>query len=137
MRPQYDTIGGHYANWKQTPIPVYLEVPTVRRLLDGLVDQRDTARYGFAIRTVASDEDWFLVHADIHTTPPSSLEYRHWARHMYWEALEAAGFHDLQWHVFEISPEGLARYGQEYWRPFLENPPSAALTARLSEAGGS
>ena len=38
MRPQYGAIGGHYGNWKQTPIPVYLEVPTVRRLLDGLVE---------------------------------------------------------------------------------------------------
>lgn len=244
MRPQYDIIGAHYGNWKQTPIPVYLEVPTVQRLLDGLVegraildlacgtgfysrllkrlgaarvigvdiseamiaearaeesqnpvgieyvvadaatlpvlgafdlatamyllhyaetaesmhrmcrniaanlkpgghlvallpepdytlDESDAARYGFSIRTVTSGKDWILVHADIHTTPPFSLEYRHWARHVYEEALEAAGFHDLQWHTFEISPEGMARYGAEYWRPFLENPLSVDLTARL------
>ena len=94
-----------------------------------MVGRSDTARYGFAIRIVASDEDWFPVHADIHATPPFSVEYRHWARHVHREALEAAGFHDLQWHAFEISPEGMARYGQEYWRPFLENPLSVALTA--------
>jgi SAM-dependent methyltransferase len=244
MRPQYDAIGGHYANWKQTPIPVYAEMPTVQTLLTGLVEGRaildlacgtgfysrllkqlgaarvigvdiseamiaeartkeaqdpvgieyavadaatlpvlgafdlatamyllhyaetpeimyrmcrniaanlksggrlvallpepdyvvgrsDTARYGFEIRTAASGKDWTLVHADIHTAPPFSLEYRYWARPVYEDALEAAGFRDLQWHAFEISPEGLSRFGAEYWRPVLENPLSVALTARL------
>jgi SAM-dependent methyltransferase len=246
MRPQYDAIGGHYANWKQTPIPVYAEMPTVRKVLDGLVEGRkvldlacgtgfysrllkqlgasrvigvdiseamivearmkeaqdpvgieytvadaavlpvlgtfdlatamyllhyaetpasmhrmckniaanlkaggrlvallpepdyvvgrsDTARYGFEIRTVASGKDWVLVHADIHTTPPFSLEYRHWARPVYEDALKAAEFWDLQWHAFEISPEGLSRFGADYWRPVLDNPLNVALTARLPE----
>jgi len=245
MSAQYDKIGGAYANFKETPFPRYAELPTVRRLLSGLIEGRlvldlacgtgfysrlfkqwgaadvvgvdvsgsmvaaarevetkdplgityqvadvadlpvlgsfdlaaaayllnyaetrevmrrmgrniaanlkpdgrllallpepdyvmgkgDTERYGFSYRLITSDEDWRLVHADIHTNPPFSLEYRHWSRRTYAEELEAVGFIDLRWHAFEVSPEGLAKFGEGYWRDMLDNPVSTILTARLS-----
>jgi SAM-dependent methyltransferase len=103
---------------------------------DYVVGRGDTKRYGFSIRSVASDRDWFLVHADVHTTPPFSLEYRHWARRIYEEALRAARFHNLQWRPFEISADGMSRCGADYWSSFLENPLSVALTAALPESTG-
>jgi hypothetical protein len=91
----------------------------------------ETERYGFTYRLVASDKQGMLVHADVHTDPPFSIEYRHWARWVFEDALRAAGFTDLRWHPFEVSPEGLAKFGEAYWRDFLANPVSTALTARL------
>ncbi|HJT20443.1 MAG TPA: class I SAM-dependent methyltransferase [Nitrospira sp.] len=249
MSAQYDEIGATYVAWKDTPIPRYAEVPTVRRLLTGLIERRavldlacgtgyysrlfrqwgaarvvgvdvsesmvaaardaemkhpmgieyfvgdaadlsvlgsfdfaaatyllhyaetvndmrrmarsmaanlkpggqmlallpepgyvmgqgETEQYGFTYRLVTSGQDWRLVHADVHTEPPFSIEYRHWSRNIYEEALTAAGFTDLRWHPFEVSSEGLAKFGEAYWRDILNNPVSAILTARLSKESG-
>jgi SAM-dependent methyltransferase len=247
MSAQYDAIGGRYVGWKETPVPTYAELPTVRRLLTGQLEGRgvldlacgtgyysrklkqwgaarvvgvdvsqamiaeareaeagekagieyvladaatlpvlgvfdlatamyllhyaeapeamramcrniaanlkpggklvallpepdyvmgkgETERYGFTYRLVARDRDWLLVHADVHTDPPFSIEYRHWARRVYEDALRAAGFTDLRWHPFEVAPEGLARFGEAYWRDFLANPVSTALTGHLPDS---
>ncbi len=40
MSEQYDAIGATYAGWKETPIPTYTEVPTVRTLLAGRIEGR-------------------------------------------------------------------------------------------------
>nr|MBI3612489.1 class I SAM-dependent methyltransferase [Nitrospirota bacterium] len=244
MSELYDAIGEKYAGWKETPIPTYTEVPTVKRLLSGQIEGKsvldlacgtgyysrlfkqwgaakvvgvdvsetmvaaareaeakaplgieyrvadaanlpvlgsfdlatatyllhyaetpeamrrmcrnisanlkpdgllmallpepdyvmgrgDTERYGFTYRLVTSGPDWMLVHADVHTNPPFSIEYRHWARNVFEEALRSAGFADLRWHPFKVSPEGLAKFGPGYWRDLIENPMSTILTARL------
>jgi SAM-dependent methyltransferase len=249
MSPQYDEIGATYVAWKDTPIPRYAEVPTVRRLLTGLIERRavldlacgtgyysrlfrqwgaarvvgvdvsesmvaaareaesrhplgieyvvadvaelsvvgsfdlaaatyllhyaetsddmrrmarrmaanlkpgglmlallpepdyvmgrgETEQYGFTYRLVTSGQDWRLVHADVHTDQPFAIEYRHWARNIYEESLTAAGFTDLRWHPFEVSSEGLATFGEAYWRDILDNPVSAILMARLLTKGG-
>lgn len=241
---QYDAIGASYVNWKETPIPKYSEVPTVRRLLAGRIEGRDvldlacgtgyysrlfkrwgaarvvgadisramvaearaiearepagieyvvedvarlpvltafdvaaamyllhyaetaevmramcrsisanlkpgghllallpepdyvmgkgdTERYGFSYRLVASLGDWRLVHADVHTEPPFAIEYRHWSRRVLTESLQQAGFTGIQWHPFDVSPEGMAKFGEPYWRDILTNPVSTALTAHL------
>lgn len=249
MSAQYDAIGETYVGWKETPIPTYTEVPTVKRLLSGQVEGRsvldlacgtgyysrlfiqwgaakvvgvdvsdtmiaaareaeakaplgieyrvadaaelprlgafdlaaatyllhyvetpeamrrmcgsiaanlkpggllmallpepdyvmglgDTERYGFTYRLVASGPDWRLVHADVHTTPPFSIEYRHWARAVFDEAVRFAGFADLRWHPFDVSPEGLAKFGPGYWCDLLTNPMSTILIARLPVSSG-
>nr|VFJ46773.1 MAG: Ubiquinone/menaquinone biosynthesis C-methylase UbiE [Candidatus Kentron sp. FM]VFJ47751.1 MAG: Ubiquinone/menaquinone biosynthesis C-methylase UbiE [Candidatus Kentron sp. FM]VFK07947.1 MAG: Ubiquinone/menaquinone biosynthesis C-methylase UbiE [Candidatus Kentron sp. FM] len=33
-----------------------------------------------------------------------------------------AGFKEIIWHPVKISPEGIQKFGQEYWQDFLENP---------------
>jgi toxoflavin synthase len=245
MSEQYDRIGAKYAGWKATPVPVYMEVPTVRRLLAGQLEGRkvldlacgagfysrllkewgaarvvgvdvsgamiaearaiearesagieyvqadaaalpvlgafdlvtamyllhyadspdvmrrmcrniaanlktggrcfallpepdyvigkgDTARYYYSYRLLKQDKEWMLVHADVHTTPPFSIEYRHWTRRAFEEAMGAAGFTELRWHPFEVSTEGVARFGEDYWRDFLANPTSSVLTGCLA-----
>lgn len=249
MSAQYDAIGATYVGWKETPIPTYTEVPTVRKLLAGQIEGRnvldlacgtgyysrlfkqwgaskvvgvdvsetmvaaareaeakvplgieyrvadaaklpvlgsfdlatatyllhyaetaeamrrmcrniaanlkpggllmallpepdyvmgqgDTERYGFTYRLIASGPDWRLVHADVHTNPPFSIEYRHWAREVFESALQSAGFTDLRWHPFEVSHEGLAKFGEGYWRDLIDNPMSTILTARLAAPSG-
>jgi toxoflavin synthase len=243
--PQYDAIGPSYVNWKETPVPKYSEVPTVRRLLAGRIEGRavldlacgtgfyarlfkqwgaarvagvdiseamiaeaqaietrqragidylradaaclprlgafdlaaamyllhyaetaeamramcraiaanlkpggelfallpepdyvmgkgDTLRYGFSYRQVAEGDGWRLVHADVHTEPPFSIEYRHWSRDTYAEALAQAGFGGLAWQAFGVSVEGMEKFGAAYWQDILANPVSTVLTARLS-----
>lgn len=98
---------------------------------DYLMGQGDTERYGFTYRLVASGPDWRLVHADVHTNPPFSIEYRHWDREVFEAALRSAWFADLRWHPFEVSPEGLAKFGPGYWRDLIENPMSTILSARF------
>lgn len=245
MSAQYDSIGAAYVNWKETPIPKYSEVPTLRRLLKGRIEGRDlldlacgtgfyarlfrqwgaarivgvdisaamiaeaqaiedrqragltylradvaslprlgafdlaaamyllhyaetaevmrakcraiaanlkpggelvallpepdyvmgkgdTLRYGFSYRQVAEGDGWRLVHADVHTEPPFSIEYRHWSRDIYAEALAQAGFGGLTWQAFEVSAEGMERFGAAYWQDILANPVSTVLMARLS-----
>ena len=242
---QYDTIGIRYVGWKETPIPTYAELPTVRRLLTGRIEVRqvldlacgtgyysrllkqwgaarvvgadvsqvmiaearkvevedrtgieymqvdvatmpvlgafdvatamyllhyaethdamrrmcrniaanlkpdgwlvallpepdyvmgegNTEQYGFTYRQVETNQQWTLVHADVHTIPPYSIEYRHWKRWVVEDALQGAGFTDLRWHQMEVSPAGLERFGEAYWHDFRANPMSTALTARLS-----
>lgn len=249
MSEQYDVIGARYANWKETPVPRYTEVPTVRKLLSGLIEGRavldlacgtgyysrlfkrwgaagvvgvdvseamiaaardaeakdplgieyrvadaadlpvlgsfdlatatyllhyadtreimcrmcrsiaanlqpdgvllallpepdyvmgqgDTERYGFSYRLVTSNKDWRFVRADVHTDPPFSVEYRLWPRAVFEDALHSAGFTDLRWHPFEVSPEGLAKFGEAYWHDLLVNPMSTTLTARLPVLSG-
>jgi SAM-dependent methyltransferase len=99
---------------------------------DYVMGKGDTERYGFTYRTVTSDKNWMLVHADVHTDPPFSIEYRHWKRDVYGKVLHAAGFTDLQWYPFMVSAEGLSKFGEAYWRDILANPVSTVLTARLS-----
>lgn len=97
---------------------------------DYVIGKGETECYGYSYHLLKQDRDWMLVRADVHTTPPFSIEYRHWARKVFEDALQTAGFADLRWHPFEVSSEGLARFGADYWRGFLENPTSAVLTAR-------
>ncbi|GKS58589.1 hypothetical protein YTPLAS18_21160 [Nitrospira sp.] len=99
---------------------------------DYVMGKGDTERYAFSYRLVTSGTDWRLIHAEVHTDPPFSLEYRHWSRRTFEEELQAAGFVDLQWHPFEVSPEGLSKFGEAYWQDLLDNPVSTILTARLS-----
>ena len=98
---------------------------------DYVMGKGDTELYYFTYRTVTTGKDWMLVHADVHTEPPFSIEYRHWKRDVYEQVLHAAGFTELQWHPFMVSSEGLSKFGEAYWRDILANPVSIVLTARL------
>lgn len=39
------------------------------------------------------------------------------------QALKAAGMRNIVWHFPEASPLGMAEFGEEHWRIFLEHPP--------------
>jgi hypothetical protein len=38
-------------------------------------------------------------------------------------AFRTAGFGSVRWHAPQLSPEGEAQHGREYWSPFLEHQP--------------
>jgi hypothetical protein len=41
-----------------------------------------------------------------------------------------AGFRQLEWRPFEIPPEALEKFGEEYWKDYQENPLLVALSGR-------
>jgi SAM-dependent methyltransferase len=43
------------------------------------------------------------------------------------ECLRAAGLGQIRWHRPEVSPEGRAAYGDDFWEPFLAHPPITFL----------
>ena len=62
--------------------------------------------------------------------PPLSIVYRHWSKAAYHGALADAGFTNIRWEPLQVSPEGMARFGQAFWGVFLDNPPVVAITCQ-------
>jgi SAM-dependent methyltransferase len=44
-------------------------------------------------------------------------------------ALQDAGFRDIRWHKPEISPEGLKKYGDSFWKNYIDHPELGYITA--------
>ncbi|MEU2718766.1 methyltransferase domain-containing protein [Streptomyces sp. NPDC007205] len=51
---------------------------------------------------------------------------RYWSKETLEKALREAGFVSISWPVFQVSEEGVARHGKDFWLPYL-NCPHAAL----------
>ncbi|MFD4998870.1 class I SAM-dependent methyltransferase [Streptomyces buecherae] len=67
-----------------------------------------------------------------HTTMggrPVDVEFYLWPPDTYESALREAGFSQVRWHPWRISPEGITQYGQDYWRRYTEHPPTLVLEA--------
>jgi ubiquinone/menaquinone biosynthesis C-methylase UbiE len=47
------------------------------------------------------------------------------------EALRAAGFRDIRWHLPMLSPEGQSDYGRDYWSALLDHPPLTFIECSL------
>jgi ubiquinone/menaquinone biosynthesis C-methylase UbiE len=47
------------------------------------------------------------------------------------EMLRAAGFHEIHWHPPQVSSQGEAAFGAEFWKVFLEHPPVTFLECTL------
>lgn len=54
------------------------------------------------------------------TSPPITAYY--WSKEKLESALAAGGFADIRWHRPEVSAEGLAQYGADIWRAYLDQP---------------
>ncbi|GAA1394700.1 hypothetical protein GCM10009639_29130 [Kitasatospora putterlickiae] len=53
---------------------------------------------------------------------------RYWSRATLERALREAGFASVRWPAFQVSAEGLARHGEDFWRPYLTRPHAALIT---------
>ncbi|MER7755150.1 class I SAM-dependent methyltransferase [Kitasatospora sp. NPDC097643] len=51
-------------------------------------------------------------------------------REVYEECLRAAGFTALEWVPLQVSEEGIAKYGEEFWADLLAHPPLVLLRCR-------
>jgi hypothetical protein len=50
------------------------------------------------------------------------LSTYYWTQKAYAEALQSVGFGEVIWHPYQVSEEGVAAYGEEYWQAFLAQP---------------
>lgn len=55
---------------------------------------------------------------------------RYWSLGTYGQILKQVGFIEVEWKPMEVSPEGMALYGAEFWRNHLENPAIIILQCR-------
>lgn len=55
--------------------------------------------------------------------------YAH-SRAAYEAAFAAAGFVDVTWHAPTVTEAGLARFGDAFWKTYVEHPPIVCITAR-------
>jgi ubiquinone/menaquinone biosynthesis C-methylase UbiE len=76
--------------------------------------RRDGEQYSFAFRTRSG---WI---------PPITVHY--WSRKTIEQALQQAGFRDVQWHDFAVSAAGREQYGAEFWQDLLDCPPCVVVT---------
>ncbi|MGW4893067.1 class I SAM-dependent methyltransferase [Kitasatospora sp. NPDC004240] len=51
-------------------------------------------------------------------------------REVYERCLSAAGFRDIEWVPLQVSPAGIAKYGEEFWADLRTSPPLELLRCR-------
>lgn len=59
-----------------------------------------------------------------------SFDNYFWTKDTYQEAMTRAGFKDIKWHAMEVSPEGIEKFGRDFWCDLLKEPTLAVLEAR-------
>jgi D-hexose-6-phosphate mutarotase len=61
---------------------------------------------------------------------PIYIKDHYWSRQTYERHLKIAGFYNIAWQPMQVSNEGLAKFGNEYWKEFLHNPGIIVLKAQ-------
>ena len=72
------------------------------------------------------DGDDFAVNLH-HVDPPIVLTCSYWRSETYSQVMAAAGLCRIEIRPWQPSTEALQRFGEQFWRPWLDNPLSAAL----------
>jgi toxoflavin synthase len=98
----------------------------------------DYAGYGVKIK-VEKAEEGSAVTTEIFENPdftgPKLNEFQnyYWTRKTYQTELENQGF-EAEWIDSEVSPEGIKKYGEEFWRDYEKNPLYVLIKARLTNS---
>ncbi|WP_257463463.1 class I SAM-dependent methyltransferase [Archangium lipolyticum] len=88
------------------------------------------AKYGFEVMSERYEDGRHICRARFRTEPPAEVEYFRWSAATYESVLAEAGFREVAWHPFEVPAEALARFGEDFWREYQENPLLIALSCR-------
>ena len=87
--------------------------------------------YGIEVLSDAPDVDPPQLVGRFMTNPPSEpVVVDHWSQPTYEAAFHAAGFQELVWERFRLSPELLSEFGEIYWHDLLHNCIAIAIVAR-------
>jgi toxoflavin synthase len=88
----------------------------------------NSTHYGITMLDFPADpRDGQAISAELHTKTPFTIHFSYWSRATHEQALREAGFHSITWMRPECSPEGLSRYGREFWQDYIDNPHAMAL----------
>ena len=87
-------------------------------------------KYGFRIEATPPLLDGnSLVVTLISPDGPLHIKDHYWSKDTYEKCLKNAGFQSTSWHMMRVSPEGLEKFGKNYWQQFIDNPGIAILEA--------
>ncbi|MFI8933187.1 hypothetical protein ACIG3E_36670 [Streptomyces sp. NPDC053474] len=64
------------------------------------------------------------------------LDFFTWSRAAHEQALREAGFTEVRWSRPGVSARGLHRFGEAFWRPYLQRPHALVVEARTSPPAG-
>jgi len=88
----------------------------------------NSTRYGITMLDFPeAPRDGQELSAELHTKSPFTIHFSYWSRATHEWALREAGFHTLSWLRPECSPEGVSKYGREFWQDYIDNPHAVAL----------
>ncbi len=91
---------------------------------------RDTAKYDLLLEVIENRSSNLRVRMDFLGPKNFSIEFTQWSRDTYGIAMQRSGFEEVTWIPFAVSPEGIARHGEDYWSELLNNPKSILLCAK-------
>lgn len=95
-----------------------------------LTDPHYYDKYSFTARSEGKEGDPIHFALQLADAPISVTAY-HWSKATYEEELTRAGFANVVWHPPQVSPEGLAELGAEWWADYLARPHAAIVTCTL------
>jgi toxoflavin synthase len=88
--------------------------------------------YGLRLYTDEPLADGAAVNLDLCLPPyQETVVARYWSAPTLERALRAAGFDTVVWAGHTVTAEGIARYGEDFWAPYLRCPHAAILDCRL------
>lgn len=88
----------------------------------------NSTRYGITMLDFpAAPREGQAISAELHTKSPFTIHFSYWSRNTHEQALREAGFHSITWMRPECSPEGISKYGREFWQDYIDNPHAVAL----------
>ncbi|QFZ19708.1 class I SAM-dependent methyltransferase [Saccharothrix syringae] len=89
------------------------------------------ARYGFRLHDAETRGDASKVTLDLEFgAHRETITARCWTRRTLHRALTEAGFTDLAWPGFQVSPDGVRAHGAGFWSAYLRRPHAAIVTCR-------
>ena len=86
-------------------------------------------RYGMQIDDTVDPVDGQEIAMTLIFTQPVTIRYRHWTFDSYRDALESAGFRDIEFVPQMPSEEAVARRGEEFWTAWRNNPVNFVFSA--------
>jgi SAM-dependent methyltransferase len=88
-------------------------------------------KYGFHIQAKAPLKNGMPLTVTLLTPyEPIYIKDYYWSEQTYERHLRIAGFHNIAWRPMQVSNEALAKFGNEYWLEFLDNPGIIILEAQ-------
>jgi toxoflavin synthase len=79
------------------------------------LSKANSPKYGVTMLRRVPDGDRYLCDMEFVTDPPTPYQHPQWSQDVHNWAVNKAGFRACTWHPSEVSPEDLARYGEDYW----------------------
>jgi len=93
----------------------------------GITDYSDYY-YRYVRSPTMQDGDIMTMNA-FHNSTILNVKSYYFSKETYEKTLTSVGFKNVKWTNLSISPEGIKKFGPEFWKAFLEDPHMTILTA--------